>query len=481
VAQAQAIAVSPSTTLLAGDPASIRITGLKPGAEVTVQSWRQVREYTGELKPYGAQAHLVADAQGHIALATAVPLPGSSYTEADLRGLFWSQQPEPAPAGVALPPEGQVLLRVMLRVMPRLPGASQAVGHTGAHPAPLAEQTITLRRAWPQVQSRPASHFVGAVFAHLPNTPGAKRPALIILGGSEGGSMITRDAPVWASRGYAVLALPYYSPPGWGPTGPTAQELPGLPEAFADIPLERLEEARAWLQQQPEVDATRIGVLGTSKGAEFALAAAVRMPWIRSVVAYVPSDVIWEGWGPGIEPGKRSSFSWKGQPLPFVPYQGFAEEFANIQRGEPVLFRRPQDRGRAAHPARVAPARIAVEDIAAPVMVIGAHDDQVWDSGGMAENIERARRAAGRETVALVYREGGHALGGAAWSPTTQYNAAPFKMGGTPASAAAAQADSFARVLAFLQRTLGPVPAFDAAATNPATNLATPPQAAPRP
>jgi hypothetical protein len=32
----------------------------------------------------------------------------------------------------------------------------------------------------------------------------------------------------------------------------------------------------------PEVDAPRIGLMGTRKGAEFALSAGTRMPWIRA-------------------------------------------------------------------------------------------------------------------------------------------------------------------------------------------------------
>ena len=58
---------------------------------------------------------------------------------------------------------------------------------------------------------QPARNLDGARFAHLPGA--ARRPALILLGGSEGGSLIKRNAPVYASRGYAVLALPYYLPP----------------------------------------------------------------------------------------------------------------------------------------------------------------------------------------------------------------------------------------------------------------------------
>ena len=224
--------------------------------------------------------------------------------------------------------------------------------------------------------------------------------------------MVTRDAPVFASRGYAVLALPYYSPPGWGPTGPTPAELPSLAAAFAEIPVERLEQAREWLAQQPEVDVGRIGVMGTSKGAEFVLLAATRLPWIKAVVAMVPSDVVWEGWGPGIAPGTRSGFAWQGKPLPFVPYKDFDKEFEGFATGADVKIRRPQDNGRADNPERVLPARIPVENIAAPVFVAGGHDDQIWDSGSMAENIAGSRHKAGRPTVALVYRDAGHALGG---------------------------------------------------------------------
>ena len=146
-----------------------------------------------------------------------------------------------------------------------------------AKPAVPVSQTLTLMLALPSVISRPAEPFAGAVFAHLPGD--VKRPALIVLGGSEGGALVTRDAPIYASRGYAVLALPYYSPAGWSPTGPTPAALPSLPPAFVDIPVERLQQARDWLAQQPQVDASRIGVLGTSKGAELALLAAAKMPW----------------------------------------------------------------------------------------------------------------------------------------------------------------------------------------------------------
>lgn len=435
-ALAQRFVVTPAAEFVTGDPVEIVIEGLPPGAELRLAARRTVPEWTGGQRPYQSEARFRADAAGRVDLARAEPLPGSSYEGADLRGLFWSMRP--AREGTAAPEPGRVELE-----------ARSADGERV-----LATQTLQLRAARPDIAARDAAPFQGARFFVAPAPQGTRRPALILLGGSEGGSRIVRDGPVWASRGYAVLALPYYSPPGWGPNGPGPSELPTLPAAFADIPVERLEQARDWLAQQPEVDAARIGVIGTSKGAEFALLAGVRMPWIRAIVAVVPTDVVWEGWGPGTAPGQRSSFAWKGEPLPFVPYKDFDKELAGFRTGAEVRIRRPQDAGRAANPGRVAPARIPVERIAAPVLVIGGHDDQIWDSGGMAEAIVRARAAAGRVTEAVIEREAGHYLGGSGWGPTTQYNAGPSKSGGTPAANARTQARAFAATVGFLRRHL---------------------------
>lgn len=430
-----------------GEHVAIVLNGLPPGTEVTLRSQRRVREWSGAERAYAAEAVYRTDADGRVDLARQVPQ-RAPWTGADLRGLFWAMTPAPdasaaSAASTASASTGLSTNQVRLQAL------------HGGHV--VAETLLTLRDRSPQVQQRAAEPFPGAVFASLPGD--TKRPALILLGGSEGGTLVTRDAPVWASRGYAVLALPYYSPPRWAPQGPMAPDLPALPQAFADIPVDRLQAAHDWLRAQPEVDATRIGSVGTSKGAEFALLAALRFPWLRAVAGIVPTDVVWEGWGPGVETGRRASFAWQGTPYAFVPYDGMAEEFGGFASGREVRLRRPQDRGRAAAGAeRVAAARIPVEQIAAPVFVAGAHDDQVWDSGSMAENIAAARLRAGRETVALVFRDAGHFLGGHGWNPTTQYNAGPSQSGGTPEANARAQAEVVRELQAFLKRALAPLP-----------------------
>jgi dienelactone hydrolase len=424
--EAQTFHIEPANPILVGEPLSIKLDGLPSDQNVTVTAERTIEATKPGGTPalYRSQAVFSAP-QGALDLATAQPLSGT-YTAADIHGLFWSMSPVEGGEIGGLQP---LQVKLTATVQGRAPTSA----------------TIEFIDSLPAVQVEQVKEFPGAVFARLPGTE--RRPALILLGGSEGGGYVARDrSPRFASRGFAVLGLPYYSPGD--------REIPELPAAFADIPVDRLNAAFEWLKHRPDVDASRVALLGISKGAEFVLIAASRFKWITSVVAIVPSDVVWEGWGPGVEPGTRSSFALRGKPLPFVPYLGFAEELAGFRTGREVKMRRFQDSGRAANPAAAVKARIEVEKFRGPLLVIGGHDDQVWASGMMAQNISERRAAAGLPTVALIFPEAGHSLSGNGWMPTTQSNAGLSKSGGTPQANAAAQARAFPETIAFLKRTL---------------------------
>jgi dienelactone hydrolase len=234
-------------------------------------------------------------------------------------------------------------------------------------------------------------------------------PAIILLGGSEGGDSGARTkAPRFVAEGYAILGLPYYSP-AWGDQ---PQQFPGLPRAFAEIPVDSAETAKDWLSARGDIRSDDIGIYGVSKGAEFALLAGSKIEGFAAIAAIVPSDVVWEGWGTG-DGTRPSSFSWRGKALPHVPYEGMNEEFANPTgpNGRPRL-RLPHDKGRNANPALAVAARIDVEAIDEPVLVAGGDADLVWNSGEMAQNIAETRAAAGLPTVSLVFTDAGHALSG---------------------------------------------------------------------
>lgn len=434
---APALRVEPGPQVLEGEPVHLSVVDATAGAELTVTAERWVAAPSTQRPTHRlmrSEAVFVADPEGRVDLRTARPLRGS-YTHADPRGLFWSMTPA-ADAGLVPPaPVDTTEVRFQLR--------AGELRHTAS---------VRLMPSLPEVQVRRAQGLPGAVFAVLPGD--RKRPAVILLGGSEGGSMITHDAAPFASHGFAVLALPVFSPPDRS----GAREIPELPAAWADMPVETLDKARAWLASQPEVDATRIAVHGTSMGALLGLLGAVHLPWVAAVVANVPSDLVWDGWGPGIELGQRSTFSVAGRPLPFVPLVGFEEEMQGHERKQPVILRRTFERGIAARPDLVAKARVEVERIRVPVMVIGAYDDQMWPSGQMAQNIVERRAQAGLTTRALLYRDAGHLLYDKGYAPTTGYNAGLRKSGGTARSNAQAQAEVWPETIRFLKRALG-VPA----------------------
>jgi dienelactone hydrolase len=106
-----------------------------------------------------------------------------------------------------------------------------------------------------------------------------RHPAVIVMGGSEGG--VEWSAP-WgvplAQRGFVVLALAYFG------TDPLAARL-------QSIPLEYFTRAIESLQRHPRVDPDRLGLMGFSKGAEGALLIAAMHSSIRAVVATSPSHV----------------------------------------------------------------------------------------------------------------------------------------------------------------------------------------------
>lgn len=297
----------------------------------------------------------------------------------------------------------------------------------------------------PALLETPVTGVPHAVLYRLPGD--TARPVVVILAGAEGGDGAGRRfGPVLARLGYAAVGLSYYSP-DWGDYGPPPA-LPDLPGSFIDIRVDQLGELREALSGFPDVDLDRFGLFAGSKGAEFALIAASRYPWISSVVAFAPSDVVWEGWGlETIEAeGTRSSFSFGGQALPFMPYRGFVE---GLLAGPAADLRAIHENGRADHPLREAEARIPVERYGGALMLVAGERDALWNSGRMARHIVASRAAAGLETEALIYPEAGHNIAGGHAHPEDDP-----RSGGTPEADARARVDAWPKVLAFLERTL---------------------------
>jgi uncharacterized protein len=425
-ATAQSFEISPEGPVAHGSPVAVVLSGVAPGQAVEISAERRF----GHDAVWRSSARFTADGQGRVDLTTNAPLSGD-YAGVDAAGLFWSMQP----TADALPGDwrsGEVRLRAQVGDRVVATGMTRLVGTLAA---------ISVE----DIPGFPAARLYQA-------EGGGRRPVIVVLHGADGGTRASdRYGRKLAGLGYAVVGLPYYSA-DWGDYGPP-KEFPDLPGSFIDIRIDQIGELRDWLRTRPDVDADRIALFGGSKGAEFALIAASQYDWLTSVVAFAPSDLVWEGWGlETVEAeGTRSSFSYGGEALPFMPYVGFVEGLL-AGPGNADLLKIHED-GRAAHPEREAAARIPVEAFPGAVMLVAGDADREWRSGQMARNVAASRAAAGRETVLLIYPQAGHDVGGDGWAPTAGEVA---RGGGSTEANARAQADAWPRVLAFLERTLRP-------------------------
>jgi dienelactone hydrolase len=275
---------------------------------------------------------------------------------------------------------------------------------------------------------------------YLPTTT-ERAPGIILLGGSDGGSMKERSS-LLASNGYAVLNLFYFGHAS-------------LPKEFAGVPVEYLTNAVSWLQSRVGVDPARIGVIGHSRGAEAALLMATLRPDVRAVVGVAPSSVVWPG--PGASGYFHSAWSVNGKELPYVPVnlsKGVGAFLKEVIGGTQIEHR-PLFEDALKNKRAVENATIPVEKIHGAILLISGKDDRAWPSASMAEKIV-ARLREHRHPFAyrhLSYDNAGHSFG-LPNQPRTNDVTGTFKMGGTPAGNAAAAASSWEAMLEFLKTEL---------------------------
>lgn len=82
---------------------------------------------------------------------------------------------------------------------------------------------------------------VGFIGRYFTPPDGARGPAVVVWGGSEGGFGVNgEEAALLASHGIPALALAYF-------------DEPGLPCSLSNIPLEYFGNAIRWLRSQPQV------------------------------------------------------------------------------------------------------------------------------------------------------------------------------------------------------------------------------------
>jgi pimeloyl-ACP methyl ester carboxylesterase len=270
-----------------------------------------------------------------------------------------------------------------------------------------------------------------------------------VLNGSGGGINEPRGA-LYAAHGYAALALGYFN-------------APGLPATISTTPLEYFANALDWLQAAVEPAHGFVAVMGQSRGGELALQIAATWPErVSAVIGYVPSAVRHGTLRAGAadEPPDAIAWTLNGEPLPHVWQDNARADWRAFlhapAEGEPLrqspAFDTALDDAQA-----VARARIEVERIDGPILLISGTDDGFWPSARYATMIARELGVRGfAHCVGHQRNEGaGHAIL-FPHVPTTRIARVhpvarvPITAGGTPAANARANEASWATVLAFL-------------------------------
>jgi dienelactone hydrolase len=416
---------------LVDTPLRIRVTGLPPGHRATVSS-SQIDDYG---RRWRAHAEFEADSAGTVDASTQAPITGT-YATIDAMGLVWSMSLDPDERNQA----------PFFRDEPTPLTLGLSVEIDGAV---VSERTVERLYVADGVERIPVrdNGMVGTLFVPPGDGP---HPVVISVGGS-GGGLSEGSAALYASHGYAALALAYF-------------KAESLPPDLINIPLEYFQNAIEWLQQQPRLDGTRIAVSGTSRGGELALLLGATFPAIRAVIAYVPSGIVFGGIGRDGVRGARAAWTLRGQPVAFLQPRPelLTPEPPPQPDDEPVrltdrFLRMMQDQ------QAVANVEIPVERINGPVIMISGKDDAMWPSERLAE-IAYRRLEAHRFPHAyqhVAYEGAGHMIGTPYTPSTIVASRHPLTgglnaYGGTAQGYAAAREDSWRRILAMLETAFAP-------------------------
>ncbi|MFM0739610.1 acyl-CoA thioester hydrolase/BAAT C-terminal domain-containing protein [Paraburkholderia xenovorans] len=411
---------------------AIQLSGFAPRAEVDVIA-RQ-RQHDGS--EWESVNRFIADESGTVDLRTAAPVSGDyAGSGAQALGIVWSMRCVKEVAGADSIEPLQVDI-----------DARDAHGAT-AH-ASFVQQIVAEGVTRREVREH---GVVGTLF--LPAAPGP-HPAVVVLNGSGGGINEPRAA-LYAAHGIAALALGYF-------------KAPGLPPAISRTPLEYFAQALDWLRQTVQPRNGFVALAGQSRGGELALLLGATYPErVSAVIGYVPSAVLHGTLRAGAVGEAPDAVAWTldGHALPHV--------WNDNRHADWSAFRHPPAPG---EPIRQAPAfvsalddadavarsRIAVERIAAPILLISGTDDGFWPSSRYADMIvdDLQRRGFTHPVEHLRYEGAGHSIL-FPHVPTTLV-ARPHPVagvritaGGTAAANAHANEASWPRVLDFIKTASG--------------------------
>ena len=344
-------------------------------------------------------------------------------------GLIWSQEPENASRNVFNTPVTEPLVT-------QITVTGEGVSLAGEIVQRLAAEGVMRR----DVRE---DGLVGVLY--LPPGPGP-HPAVMILNGSGGGFNEPRAA-LYASRGYAALSLAYF-------------KAPGLSDYISNTPLEYFQTGLDWIRRELKPAHDFVAISGQSRGGELVLLLGATFPEaVSAVVAYVPGAVVHSAQNACDPKLGREGPTWLlgGKPIPNVWEGNRTATWAPFDEGPPPHRHDRAIRTALQDPDAIARARIPVERIQGPVILLSGTDDGSWPSSIYSRMVRDTLHEVNHPYPVqwLDYEGGGHTIL-FPYVPTTQLvYAHPVSgristSGGSPSPNARADAESWAGVLAFL-------------------------------
>ncbi len=420
------IRVEPAMALM-GTPFSLTISGLRAGEQATLEA--SSTDKRGRL--WRSEAVFSANERGRIDVAASAPVSGS-YDVADIFGPLWSMKPPATPGKRSASYANDEVDGWSVEFSVRDPSGRSA--------------SALLRR----VYQMPGDALVRVPldekglrgFLYYP-AKGGPFQGVLLLGGSNGG-LYEWLAQAMASRGFAVLTLAYFN-------------YPGLPAELVEIPLEYFHQAVAWMKEQPAIRPGRLELVGGSKGGELVLLLASRYDDFNAVVAWTPAAHAWEGLSQKYfnkDYAPRSSWSFAGQPLPFLEFKARPEDKQKELSGELDSYVALHNRALTENgPDLLEKAAIPVERINAPILLITGTEDHTWPAADFCRAITARLKKAGfaREVRHISHPGAGH---GSFLPYLITAATAPINGGGDRANASAGF-DSWKETIAFLEKYRG--------------------------
>jgi dienelactone hydrolase len=356
------ISVTPREARL-DEPVTLHASGLTPGARVQLR----LRNHTLKAE---AVATFAADESGTVDVARQAPIEGD-YEGIDAAGLFWSAHFD---AGS----DAATMIAALSSLEPLRYTATAVVD--GIETATLDFARLLLPRHIVRTPIRDG-RLRGTFFA----AHGASnRPAIIVLGGSDGGDLYTFVAALLAAHGFVALSLAYFG-------------ADDLPQSLIEIPIEYFVEAVRWLRARSECG--EVGVLGFSRGAEAALLTGVTCADVRAVVAMVPGTLTGGGVsGSDFSAMAKPAWTVNGAPLPLLPPPWDPVSMKEVQEafstGRPLAATPGMLRALESAGDRVNDVAIPVEDTRGAILLMSGEDDQLWPSTRFAAIAEQRLRSA---------------------------------------------------------------------------------------